>query len=285
MSDYYVAEDELPEPEWANEEFGKMSNAVLIDKVAKSKSGRMNNDQSDDAATAVEAMKIVKPVAFRLTPTQIQYLVYDVIRPAIRQFVQKKQKTNQELTNRFNSDAVERIRSFNGFDKDGQKNRFGTHSLRKIYANYSFDNYAIGMSRNAWITKVLGHEPTSVTTSLSYTTTSISQMPKFVNQDDMRSSIAFLMSKIEKLESANKKRKFENMDDDLTVTFVSSDNDEVTVEQASAGGDRLQKCIDKIRELVELKITPSFANLRKLGFGTYIISDAKKVIRENDEST
>ena len=170
-----------------------MENWTTIDKVAKSK----NNDQEDDKLDGqLESRQIIKPVVFRMTPRQIQFLVCDVIRPAIGQFTQNKQMSNEALSTKFNPIALKRIRQLPGFDKDDIKsNRFGTHALRKIYANFLYENFAVGISRNAWIAKVLGHEPTSVTASLSYTTTSISQMPKFLKADDMRTQIAIIMQR------------------------------------------------------------------------------------------
>jgi hypothetical protein len=287
VSDYFVASEHREEPEWKNEQVGKFDNAILIKGVAKSK----NNDQQDGNVEAgKDDTEIVKPVAFKMSPLEIQYLVYEVIRPAIAQFIKNLEITdNKDYTAKFNLPALKRIRSFNGFDKEGfDTNRFGTHALRKIYANYSFDNYAVGVSRNAWITKVLGHEPSSVTTSLSYTTTAITQQLKFLDDDGLGVLIKDLQVQIKLLQENDKKRKLaekrkhpeEEDRDSNVIGFITKEGGYVEFMTATPGGDRQAKCFAKMKELHNEDVKVTFEKMRRFGFGTEKITAAMQLYKD-----
>ena len=56
-----------------------------------------------------------------------------------------------------------------------------SHTMRRFYANYSFRYYAIGMVSNVWIQSVLGHDTSSLTTSLSYSNATIADPLTFRN--------------------------------------------------------------------------------------------------------
>jgi hypothetical protein len=73
-----------------------------------------------------------------------------------------------------------------------------THWLRKIYANYSYDNVGskTGITRTAWISKVLGNLPKSFTTALSYNTASITtgvERTKYENPELIESELKNLV--------------------------------------------------------------------------------------------
>jgi hypothetical protein len=61
---------------------------------------------------------------------------------------------------------------------------FNSHECRKIYANYSYDNFkGAAMSRPAWISKVLGHSDQSLVTALSYGVANITPSTLVFNQN------------------------------------------------------------------------------------------------------
>lgn len=189
ISDYYGVNDmEFPSTE-------AMPWSIIVYKVAKDKRrGKfLNNDQEDngDMDTA-NTLLAPKPILWQYPPEYIQCLVYKNIRP----FVDKSHKKyrnpltrNAHLTNLYNSRAIAIIRQFIPKAK-------GTHTLRKIYANFSYDRYSDKtMTRNAWITTVLGHRPTSVTTSLAYTTVRV-KLPVIAQDPDLSNQVAFLLGEV-----------------------------------------------------------------------------------------
>ena len=166
---------------------------IVVHKVAKTKAKRgkyvafydaakedaKDQDLSDEP---LERQLPPKPTLF-IPPSMVRYLVYKIIRPAVKKVVEAKWgkghvPTNVELTGEFNTKANKLLRAQFSTTIDDEKHTAikGTHTLRKIYANLSYDMYSDKvMSKNAWITRVLGHEPTSVTTSLSYTGLNVKQ--------------------------------------------------------------------------------------------------------------
>ena len=259
-------------------------NGIVIIGVAKDKNKDINNDEDETGNTVQvsERQLPVKPVIFGLSPIQIKYLVYDIIRPALS----VQNLSNAQATNKYNSKAIARIRSFKGMDKHDKKNRLGTHVLRKIYANYSYDNYSLkDISRNAWITKVLGHEPTSVTTSLSYTTASIIQMPRFTD-GNMRESIVLLSTKLNSAISKITDLEFkltQNQINSGMVTFETINGDKsVSIARPQGSGNRIVKCMEKVEELNENSVKPTYFNLRQLGFSNEIAKKAKDLMKQNE---
>lgn len=133
-----------------------------------------------------------KPVILGLSPAAVKDLVYNVIRPALHDLLRKKKHTathanfyeydmndfkqfNQQINDTINNlypNAEMYVR------KHGQ--RLTSHTFRKVYANWSFDEYGFRrMSRNAWITTVLGHDASSLGSSLSYTGAKFNRLLKF----------------------------------------------------------------------------------------------------------
>jgi hypothetical protein len=141
-----------------------------------------------------------KPVMF-LTPRAIVWLVYKVIRPKINAILESQGKnintiTLSELTGLFNDRANSRLAEWPSLSSDNIP--ITTHWLRKIYANYSYDNVGskTGITRTAWISKVLGHLPKSFTTALSYNTASITtgvERTKYENPELIESELKNLV--------------------------------------------------------------------------------------------
>jgi hypothetical protein len=162
--------------------------SIVVVGVAKSRNKKSKDKESDqidiedddvDHELMIEDNRVLpaKPVMF-ITPQHVVHLVYDIIRPQMNTLLSNmkkkpKQMTLRILTSNFNGEANERMKSFPLTSQGGSVT---THWLRKIYANYSYDNVGdkLSITKTAWITRVLGHLPKSFTTALAYNTASIS---------------------------------------------------------------------------------------------------------------
>lgn len=194
-----------------------------------------------------------KPVLFKLPVQYVQCLVYDVIRPAVKIWMGKNKvkKTDEllatKLTNAHNSTANAALRKI-------IKRMKGTHTMRKIYANYSYDTLADkSMTRNAWISDVLGHRPTSVTTSISYQNVRVVLPPpqKEMSLEDKTTEIYSMIS--------NLKREMKSIREDMGVFNPPSsrkrkqfNNDEEILEE----GNEIE------RQLAEKGLNPTAANFQ-----------------------
>jgi hypothetical protein len=119
-----------------------------------------------------------RPVIFTMTPAFVQEMVYDVIRPALHALLiglptepshANFYNYHLQTFNQFNAPINNTINAH--YPNAAQYTpRLTSHSFRKVYANWSYDMHGHKpMSRNAWIAKVLGHNPSTLSTSLSYT--------------------------------------------------------------------------------------------------------------------
>ena len=188
ISDYFSKYDLL-------DHATKMSDTdVVVYKIAKDSRNKIPLDvdvQSDslaDVATVSNTVLPYKPVLFSYPPQMIRCLVYKYIRPYIALRCGSENLDNQRLTSKFQRTAIKVLKKAlgNGYvheveaynhslstKKTASKAptmKIGTHLLRKLYANYSYDTLAEKtISRNAWIQSVLGHSPKSISTSISYT--------------------------------------------------------------------------------------------------------------------
>ena len=72
------------------------------------------------------------------------------------------------ITNRIDSTLNERVKQVLGEE-------YHFHTLRAIYGNMSHQLYGNAISLNAWLARVLGHKPGSISTAVSYTTVIISK--------------------------------------------------------------------------------------------------------------
>ena len=67
------------------------------------------------------------------------------------------------ITNRIDATLNERVKQVLGEE-------YHFHSLRAIYGNMSHQLFGSNISLNAWLSRVLGHKPGSMSTAVSYTT-------------------------------------------------------------------------------------------------------------------
>ena len=92
--------------------------------------------------------------------------------PELSVLLEKKENLTTDekklITNRINAPLNERVR-----DVMGQEYHF--HTLRAIYGNLSHQLFGSQMSVNAWLSRVLGHKPGSLSTAAAYSTIIISK--------------------------------------------------------------------------------------------------------------
>lgn len=142
-----------------------------------------------------------KPVLF-LTVQQIQYLVYQHIRPYMKNYCETNLNQTLEevspktLAERLNHKTNARLKSYVlTANPDRDAKRLTTHALRKVYGNYSYQEYAdqARITKIAWLNKVLGHKPSSFSTALHYNTAYFSDAaPKDQDYGDRNVIIADL---------------------------------------------------------------------------------------------
>jgi hypothetical protein len=117
----------------------------------------------------VAGKQVEKPIAFGLT--------YDDISAAVafvRDNTDVEGLTRKDMGNKYNKRLVKIVKeAFPG--PLAQEPRIGTHLLRAIYANvaYRFFSETLGQSLTSFISEVLAHNSTSLTTALSYQTINI----------------------------------------------------------------------------------------------------------------
>jgi hypothetical protein len=141
-----------------------------------------------DRAMGLRRWLLPKPVILGVEADNIVRYVYVAIREHLAALLVEQNKI-QTITDYYsishkdfayyNTQVNQYINKTYKF-RNGDTRRLTTHNLRKVYANWSFDEYGISkMSRNAWISGVLGHEEDSLTASLSYTGTRFNKLLKF----------------------------------------------------------------------------------------------------------
>jgi len=127
-------------------------------------------------AKTKDTVVITKPCLY-VPPATIVDMIQTQIRPEVDAIMRVSKNVtlssakNALLTSTFNKRANDRLRHM--FGLYSTTNPHGTHTMRKLYANISYDVSNKTMTRNAWIQRVLGHSPESLTTSLSYVGTLI----------------------------------------------------------------------------------------------------------------
>jgi hypothetical protein len=164
--------------------------------VLKRKNGRKKGGEYE---VYVSETLPPKPVIMDLTATDIKKLVF-VVRSHVYDVMKKKHPGRfVDDTTRLNSLPPSLFAPFVGqvnafLDKNlvagaivnytsdggGAVKNVTSHTLRRFYANYSYEHHAVGMVKNVWIMSVLGHDPKSLSTSLSYTNATMQDPLAFI---------------------------------------------------------------------------------------------------------
>ena len=245
-----------------------------------------------------------KPTLF-IPPALVRFYVYKVIRPYVARASRERAladgrdpnvaPTNAELTGWFNKIGVSEARlAFPAQNKEDESPIRGTHTLRKIYANLSYDLYSEkSVTKNAWIQRVLGHEPTSVTTSLSYTGLNVTQATKELETPEMTQKFELLQSEVHDALSRITNL-LEGKTDGVMIaptrrpSFINIDGFKVRrwEKRRDTPEERKKRFDAHIEEMVNVGIRPSWTNLRLIGMSQQLISlhkvnaDSKKQHKE-----
>jgi len=230
-----------------------------------------------------------KPVLFTLQPEYIRYLVYEVIRPNLIPFLSRSgrggmsvadathlvtQGTNQDLTQKLAHIMIQRTKSF-----FPGTSIIGTHTLRKIYANYSYDTYADKkITRNAWIQQVLGHAAGAIGTSISYTGLVVTR-PLAIAPPDWENQHAQLVSSVTAIDKAVTRAIKQTTQEVTNTNTIFVDGVAIKkVARTRAGIEhRAELLLEKYKELLSQGVVkPSRSQLRSLGFGSAVVSYFKK---------
>jgi len=263
-----------------------VANKDGVDEIVNRKAKDMGDfDVIDNRQVSVRTLQ-PKPILFSLTVEYIRYLVYGVIRPELKKYLQTKKKNNKKYTAEEANDlvygkatpasnkmlsgvmsqlAVKRTRAF--FPGCVVK---GTHTLRKIYANYSYDTLASKrMTRNAWIQQVLGHADGALYTSISYTGVVINR-PLSIAPKEWENERAELVSSVAAVDA-----RVDRVVKEKTVNFDYAiiDGQEIKKVKRTRGNIQLryEALLKLYAELLEKNITPTFKILKTLGFGSTTI--------------
>jgi hypothetical protein len=244
-------------------------------------------DKQRREAQSVRTLK-PKPVLFNLQPEYIRYLVYEVIRPTLITFLMQHghdgmskadatqlatHGSNKALTKKIAHIMIKRTKEF--FPGSAI---VGTHTLRKIYANYSYDTYADKkITRNAWIQQVLGHAPGAIATSISYTGVVVTR-PLAIAPPDWVNQHAQLVSSVEALDETVTRAVKQTVKDETDTDTVFIDGRPIKKAQRTREGieRRAELLLEKYKELKSKDIEPSRSKLRRLGFGSAAVSYFKQ---------
>lgn len=245
-------------------------------------------DKQRREAQSVRTLK-PKPVLFNLQPEYIRYLVYEVIRPTLITFLMQHghdgmskadathlvrgDGSNKALTKKIAHIMIRRTKElFPG------SAIVGTHTLRKIYANYSYDTYADKkITRNAWIQQVLGHAPGAIATSISYTGVVVTR-PLAIAPPDWVNQHAQLVSSVEALDETVTRAVKQTVKEASETDTVIIDGRPIKKAQRTREGieKRAELLLEKYKELKAKNIEPSRSKLRRLGFGSAAVSYFKQ---------
>ena len=202
---------------------------------------------------------IIKPTLYATSDEVISSVEF--LRNKIRGLI--SEKDNIGITNTLSKTVMVRI-----------KRRFGiklkTHDMRKIYGNASYILYAdkTQYSLTGWLNEKLGHSKTSLSTSLYYSA---------INIIDDR-PVARIEAKEEK-EFKEESKVAEIPDGSDIISLKTPNGAIVKFQKIKARGMTQAKKIEKLNLLIdilnEIRIKPTFAILKKLGFGSRIINLVK----------
>ncbi len=187
-----------------------------------------------------------------------------------------KHMTNQAVTNNINQAVNNTVKEKFGDD-------YTFHKLRAMYAELVWNQWGptSKMSKTAYYSNVLGHQPTSLITALSYQQFAVTQQLEQVDPS-VKAMVTNLGEEFKAFKKELEKKGVIEAKDDTKAVFTTSEGDvfEVTKHVRTMGEDldtRL-KDIQQKAEILEgkgLKIT--YANMLKLGYGTDIIKKLKEL--------
>ena len=226
-----------------------------------------DDDDGDDDDVVVDSigLKIVlspKPVVLGVTPPEIQHLIYNIIRPAVAVAIKAHlvgaigsdlDKVSPihfaPIIKSVNSLLREKFPGASSY-KESTGRAITSHALRKFYANYSYEQHSVGMVKNVWIQSVLGHDRSSLTASLAYTSATIEDTITFKGHP----TDGGVSERIESAMSAMR----EDLDTLKTAVTMSSISGDVPISSSAGVVPRLRKRLfeGSDHELVGVLMSP-----------------------------
>ena len=192
------------------------------------------------------------------------------------------------ITNRINGPLNERVREVMGPE-------FHFHTLRAIYGNLSHQLFGSNMSINAWLSRVLGHKPGSLSTAASYSTITISkQLPQ--EHTDIRNHITELNEQINALKAEIMKNKQELMQEaeqvierkieiqnHANVKLIDELGEEVIFQRQPRlhDGKQMERLLRAVAKLEAKKVRINWTNLRMLGYGDKVIAEYFRTAKDS----
>ena len=226
-----------------------------------------DDDDGDDDDVVVDdiGLKVVmspKPVVLGVTPHEIQHLIYNIIRPVVAVVIKAfpKDKPGRDLDKVSPIHFAPVIKSVNSLlrekfpgaasYKESTGRAITSHALRKFYANYSYEQHSVGMVKNVWIQSVLGHDRSSLTASLAYTSATIEDTITFKG----RPTDGGVSERIESAMSAMR----EDLDTLKTAVTMSGISGDVSLSSSAGVVPRLRKRLfeGSDHELVGVLMSP-----------------------------
>lgn len=219
--------------------------------------------------------EIIKPIIHGLASDVIQAVEF--IRDNMT--FKKHAQTNAQLTNALSKTVMVRIQKLFGI-------KLGTHDLRKIYGNASFYLFAqkSKTSLNGWLNKVLGHIEGNLETSLHYSTINIiDDIPKM--DAETKEAMHEVKSAVERGEAKQEQVEdnLEVVNDDLNIVELKNRDGQKSYFKKLPRKPRLSqeakkdRLFEAISKLTSNGIKATYAVLKKLGFGSRIITAARKI--------
>ena len=209
--------------------------------------------------------------------------------PEVVELLERKEDLTSDqkklITNRINAPLNERVR-----EVMGQEYHF--HTLRAIYGNLSYQLFGSNMSINAWLSRVLGHKPGSLSTAASYSTITITKkLPQ--EHTDIKDRVTELTEQINVLKAELEKSKEQVMEEAKNVVEKKIENENLakiklfneegghvifTKQPRLHDGKQRDRLLRTVAEMERKKVRINWPNLRMLGYGDKIISDYFKSV-------
>jgi hypothetical protein len=220
-----------------------------------------------------------------------------------------EEKELTAIAGAYNPVTNSRLKTYQIAMNTSDQRRVHTHTLRKIYANFTYDLYASkAITKPAWIRMVLGHKPTSFMTSLAYNTASIFDAPPQTDEESTTIHIANIKSAVddanrltemldlwkrynvvEKVErviqnmSGNRPLLVDTKEDKREIgkiPFIGRDKRPFFVDAIPREGvshiDRAKAYNETKRRFLQHGVTLSYDNFQRVGFGSAYVAKKKK---------
>lgn len=260
---------------------------ITIEGVAKDKHDPEFKDEEDGKQE--NKRKFVKPILGGILSDELIRMVDSIREQVSIQFDVSlgPEYKGRELTRRQITGLVDRKANLKMREMFGEG--YVLHDARAIYAQLAYIQFAPpSISQTYYYSQVLGHAENSLTTALSYQKFAIRKKlqeddPGLVDQITTLNAEFRAMKQEQKQQVAPKEEKVapKLINEQKEIHFQDSKGEIFSIRKQNrirAGNDneRLER-LKKVVELLETKgVQPTYKILKKLGFGTRVITKLKK---------